>query len=90
MALPPALLVAAALAAYRRMNGDGTDSVGANTLVPNGTATFVAGRLNQTADLANPPPTLGAPVISSCRLVGAALLLCGAGIAIPIRRRRTV
>ena len=49
------------LVGYWRLNGNGTDiSVGGNTLVPspNGGITFVAGQLNQAADISNPdtPP----------------------------------
>ena len=50
------------LEGYWRLNGDGTDLVGGNTLVANGAVTFVAGKLNQAADIAisggSPPPVV--------------------------------
>lgn len=58
------------LVAYWRLNGDGTDPAGGNTLTTIGNVTFPAGRLNQAADMHGPfPSALEAPVPSTYDLL---------------------
>ena len=77
----------AGLVGYWRLNGDGTDLVAGRTLVPTGSVSFVAGKINQAADVCNqvtcppPPPPVVPPSCSATDASDAGVTFTWADVA---------